>query len=200
MENRAKDNEENLIEVETEQAAYKRNFENTYREIGGETTFYLDLDSFRDILLEQIGDDEAAEEEFEEWYQEKQNQKWKRIGVGFLTEIVASAGIGGLAYASLIIGTGGFSIIFCGGVVLMAAAGGAVSLGFGLGVYKLYRMYKCYQFKKAHDAEILPVGVFFLNNDAQSKESHNIESEEATTASNNVPNNWEMSANKAMLS
>ncbi|XP_077966999.1 uncharacterized protein LOC144420960 isoform X2 [Styela clava] len=201
MEKRSKKIQEELNRVKTELAAYK-NFENMYRQLGGETLFYLDLDSLRDIMLEQIGDDEAAKKTLEEWYKKKKSQKLKRIGVGFLTGSVVGAGIGGFAcavHAPILIAAVGGAILSSGGIVLVAMAGGLVAFGLGLGAYKLYRMWKCKQIKKAHEATKLPVEGSLENNDAQSRESQNTENEETCPESDDVQI-WEMSANKALLS
>ncbi|XP_077967106.1 uncharacterized protein LOC144420990 [Styela clava] len=153
-------------------------------------------------MLVQIGDDEAAKKKFEEWYKKKKSQKSKRIGVGFLTGSVVGAGIGGLScavHAPILIAAVGGTIVSSGGIVLVAMAGGLVAFGLGLGAYKLYRMWKCKQIKKAHEATKLPVGVSLENTAAQSRESQNTENEETCTESDDVQI-WEMSANNALLS
>ncbi|XP_077967254.1 uncharacterized protein LOC144421037 isoform X2 [Styela clava] len=163
MENRVRNTEENVKRVKTELEAFK-------------SLLYLDLDSLRDIMFEQIGDDRMANEKFEKWYREKKIQKWKRIGVGFLAGGTAGTGMGGLSCAihtPLMIAATGGAIVSSGGIVLVAMAGGLVLFGLGLGAYKLYRRYKCNQIKTAHGTKKLQVRVSFQNNDVESTEAIN---------------------------
>ncbi|XP_077967251.1 uncharacterized protein LOC144421037 isoform X1 [Styela clava] len=201
MENRVRNTEENVKRVKTELEAFKlgmniliyiyiyiicsldykfQEYLSTgWRRVGKlieMSLLYLDLDSLRDIMFEQIGDDRMANEKFEKWYREKKIQKWKRIGVGFLAGGTAGTGMGGLSCAihtPLMIAATGGAIVSSGGIVLVAMAGGLVLFGLGLGAYKLYRRYKCNQIKTAHGTKKLQVRVSFQNNDVESTEAIN---------------------------
>ncbi|XP_077967460.1 uncharacterized protein LOC120343234 [Styela clava] len=130
-----------LCNVQGELESFKT-FQSMYKQYGGETHFYIELEHCYNLMENEFKDDPEKLKQLEAWYRNKRKMKITKVSIAMISGGIVGGMVGGLLLHATIVAASCALILSPAGVILFGVGVGVIMVGASLAAYKAYRLRK----------------------------------------------------------